>query len=307
MIRYGKREWAFDPKRRDPQDMIRQGRGTASRSAVSKRVRGMKYTWLVDRMIGNTGTYWSYTSTNRGREYVTERKVGMTYMRKGELRVDMSRTGGFPHTVSMRIDTVDGSGLKALAGALLARPAAASKIAAGQMPDDIEKVFAAAGLRLLPDKSNSTTRCTCGNQSEPCGHVVAAFFLLADIFERDPFQIFRLHGFKRGDLLRAAGLRSARRVGSKSRRRGMKRRGTEALPADPDAFWGADHGTHDHWDASIPAIHAVLPKHLGRFPLWRGEEDFVGAMEHIYSRASQEGMRVLRGEIDLGPVPSPYS
>ncbi len=305
MNRYGGREWVWtsDPNLRDHQDMAQQGRDAASRIAVSKRVRGMKYTWWVDRLIGMPSTFQSRASASHGRKYVVDRKARMAYMRKGEVRVGVQVANGYIYWVDIRIDTVDESGLKALAAALLARPAAASKIASGQMPDDIEKVFAAAGLRLLPGKADSTVRCMCGRMPGPCVHVGAAVFLLADRLERNPFLIFRLRGFERDDLLGAAGLKPVHKTGSKNRRQHK----AEPLPADPDAFWGADHGTHNQWDASIPATHAVLPKHLGGFPFWRGEEDFVGAMEHIYSMASQEGMSVLRGEIDLQrSMPSPY-
>jgi uncharacterized Zn finger protein len=46
----------------------------------------------------------------------------------------------------------------------------------------------------------------------------------------------------------------------------------------------------------IPLIPAALPKRLGNFPFWRGEERFLDAIEPIYVQASPLGMNVFLGE-----------
>jgi uncharacterized Zn finger protein len=45
---------------------------------------------------------------------------------------------------------------------------------------------------------------------------------------------------------------------------------------------------------------AALPKRLGSFPFWRGQERFMETMESIYERSSQRGMDVF-----LGTRPTP--
>jgi uncharacterized Zn finger protein len=39
-----------------------------------------------------------------------------------------------------------------------------------------------------------------------------------------------------------------------------------------------------------------LPKRLGSFPFWQGEEKFLDVMESIYERASVVGLKVFLGE-----------
>ncbi len=41
---------------------------------------------------------------------------------------------------------------------------------------------------------------------------------------------------------------------------------------------------------------AVLPKRLGKFPFWRGEEDLLKVLEGIYKEASPSGMMIFLGE-----------
>lgn len=40
----------------------------------------------------------------------------------------------------------------------------------------------------------------------------------------------------------------------------------------------------------------ALPKRLGKFPFWRGEEDLLEVLEEIYIKASPAGMMIFLGE-----------
>ena len=49
-------------------------------------------------------------------------------------------------------------------------------------------------------------------------------------------------------------------------------------------------------EAHIPPVPAVLPKRLGKFPFWSGEEDLLEVLEEIYKKASPAGMMIFLGE-----------
>jgi uncharacterized Zn finger protein len=51
----------------------------------------------------------------------------------------------------------------------------------------------------------------------------------------------------------------------------------------------------------IPPIAAALPKRLGSFPFWRGEERFLDTMESIYAKASPVGLSTFLGELTKSP------
>ena len=71
----------------------------------------------------------------------------------------------------------------------------------------------------------------------------------------------------------------------------------EPLPLNPEEFWGADNsGQGVHSAGSVPTVSAALPKRLGAFPFWRGEEDFLSVMENIHCKASPAGFKELLGE-----------
>ena len=73
---------------------------------------------------------------------------------------------------------------------------------AGRMPADIERVFAGAGLGLLPLSIGEVAMdCTCERWPMPCVHLAATIYALARSFETDPFGVFAWRGRGRDELL----------------------------------------------------------------------------------------------------------
>jgi len=73
---------------------------------------------------------------------------------------------------------------------------------AGRMPADIERVFAGAGLSLLPLSIGEVAMdCSCERWPMPCIHLAATCYALASSFETDPFGVFAWRGRGRDELL----------------------------------------------------------------------------------------------------------
>ncbi len=86
--------------------------------------------------------------------------------------------------------------------ALADRAVFAAKLLAGEMPPEIEDVFAGLGLTLFPATSRELTMdCTCPDWEVPCKHLAATCYLLAESFDTDPFEILAWRGRSREDLL----------------------------------------------------------------------------------------------------------
>jgi uncharacterized Zn finger protein len=73
---------------------------------------------------------------------------------------------------------------------------------AGRMPAEIDKVFTAAGLSLLPLSIGEVAMdCSCERWPMPCAHLAATCYTLARSFETDPFGVFAWRGRGRDELL----------------------------------------------------------------------------------------------------------
>ena len=86
--------------------------------------------------------------------------------------------------------------------ALADRAIFAAKLLAGEMPPEIEDVFADLGLTLFPSTMRELHMdCTCPDWEVPCKHLAATCYLLAESFDTDPFEILAWRGRSREDLL----------------------------------------------------------------------------------------------------------
>jgi uncharacterized Zn finger protein len=95
----------------------------------------------------------------------------------------------------------------------------AAMLLSGEMPDDIEDVFAGLGLSLFPATARELSLdCSCPDSAVPCKHLAATFYLLAESFDDDPFAILAWRGRERDHLL--ANLQTARSCGPPAADRG---------------------------------------------------------------------------------------
>ena len=122
-----------------------------------------------------------------------------------------------------------------------------AQLLAGEMPPELEEVFADAGAPLFPQHADELDQhCCCPDWEVPCKHLAATFYLLAEAFDADPFLILRWRGRDREALLgRLRDLRNADAVvESVDAQPEPTAFGTELalagvpdVRAEPDRFW----------------------------------------------------------------------
>ena len=176
------------------------------------------------------------------------------------------------------------------------QPVIAASLLSGRMPENIEDTFEAVGLSMFPERSDDLeTDCSCPDWSNPCKHIAAVYLLLGEEFDRDPFLIFRMRGMDREDLLGEEFRQSAQTIeGPPDWRPSHCRKTRRTFWANPlPALAAADLGT-----LTPPEMHAALPRQLGRFPFWQGEQDLMATLEEIYAAASQQAAGVYLNQAE---------
>ena len=138
--------------------------------------------------------------------------------------------------------------------ALAAQALFSARLLAGEMPAEIEEVFAAAGAPLFPTTGGRAARwrAPARTAAVPCKHIAATFYLLAEAFDADPFEILHWRGRDRETLL--ANLRELRaRAGRQGAVRG--RRSRRASGRRPSVRCGQSRPRRDlgrFWVAPVP-------------------------------------------------------
>jgi len=175
-----------------------------------------------------------------------------------------------PYKVTIKIKTLSGGEWDRVITALAGRAILVARLLAGEMPQDIEEVFAEAKLSLFPAASRDIeTTCSCPDRANPCKHIAAVYYVLGRRFDADPFLLFQLRGKEREELLqdlqgrRAGGLPEDRPDGAAG---GFV---CDALTADPELFWSTGpllSRLELHF--APPGTAAALLKRLGPLPWW---------------------------------------
>jgi uncharacterized Zn finger protein len=78
----------------------------------------------------------------------------------------------------------------------------AARLLDGEVPPDLERVFSEAGVPLFPAAwTDMRAKCSCPDWENPCKHIAAVLYLLADRLDTDPWLVLLLRGKDRGVLL----------------------------------------------------------------------------------------------------------
>jgi uncharacterized Zn finger protein len=252
----------------------------------------------------------------RGRSYARSGQVLSIDIDKGVIDAQVQGSRPKPYKIQIKIKSLPAAHWQKVGQALSRQAIFAAKLLDGEMPQDVEKIFRSAGVKLFPEKlQDLQTKCSCPDWSNPCKHIAAVYYLLGEEFDRDPFLIFKLRGMGREEVVgllhrdkRTRGEPGGKTIPRKAQRKRTPEKKeekphppSEPLSADFSSYWGGGDLPDDLLgEIRIPPVAAALPKRLGSFPFWRGQERFLETMESIYERSSQRGMDVF-----LGSRPSP--
>ncbi len=169
-------------------------------------------TWWSQRFIEVLEGIGIGSRLQRGRSYARKGQVISMDVGPGLVTAQVQGSRVRPYRVRIGIVAFGKSEWAQVEGALAENAWYAAALVSGEMPDDIEDVFAGLRLSLFPATARELSLdCSCPDGAVPCKHLAATFYLLAESFDEDPFGILAWRGRERADLL--ANLQAARSQG----------------------------------------------------------------------------------------------
>jgi uncharacterized Zn finger protein len=169
-------------------------------------------TWWSERFIHVLEDIGVTSRLQRGQNYARRGQVISLDIDAGQVTAQVQGSRVRPYRTRIGIAAFGKTEWARVERALAGNAWYAATLLAGEMPEDIEDVFAELGLALFPRAAQDVSLdCTCPDQAVPCKHLAAAFYLLAEAFDDDPFAILAWRGREREDLL--ANLHAARHDG----------------------------------------------------------------------------------------------
>jgi uncharacterized Zn finger protein len=169
----------------------------------ARTIRGpIGMSWWSRRFLQVLESFAIGGRLGRGRAYARAGQVMSLEVRPGEVAAVVQGSRVEPYRVAVRLAAFPDRVWRRVETALTGQAFYAARLLAGDMPPDIEEVFAAAGAPLFPQRlADLTMECSCPDFAVPCKHLAATFYLLAEAFDADPFQILHWRGRDRERLL----------------------------------------------------------------------------------------------------------
>jgi uncharacterized Zn finger protein len=169
-------------------------------------------TWWSERFVEVLEDIGIGNRLQRGRSYARKGQVISLDVDAGTVTAHVQGSRARPYRVRVGLTAFGKLEWARVERALVDDAWYVATLLTGEMPEDIEAVFAGQGLSLFPVSAGELSMdCSCPDREVPCKHIAAAFYLLAEAFDDDPFTILAWRGREREDLL--ANLQAARADG----------------------------------------------------------------------------------------------
>jgi uncharacterized Zn finger protein len=158
--------------------------------------------WWSRRFLSAVESILSGGRLTRGRTYARQGQVIDLGIGAGLVVAQVQGSRRTPYGVQISMPAASDGRWEAIVDALAAQAGYAARLLAGELPHEIEDVFAGAGVALFPERgSHLTTSCTCPDWASPCKHAAAVCYLMAEAFDDDPFLLLAFRGREREALL----------------------------------------------------------------------------------------------------------
>ncbi|MBE1492630.1 SWIM zinc finger family protein [Plantactinospora soyae] len=158
--------------------------------------------WWSRRFLDVLESFALGTRLTRGRSYARAGQVLSLEVAPGEVTALVQGSRPAPYQVSIRLRPFAEPVWARIETLLAAQALFSARLLAGDVPPELEAVFTEAGAPLFPARINELDqRCNCPDFAVPCKHLAATFYLLAEAFDADPFQLLHWRGRDRARLL----------------------------------------------------------------------------------------------------------
>ncbi len=252
-----------------------------SRGAIASK-------WWGKRWISVLESFSIGTRLARGRAYARSGQVSKLEIIPGQVIASVQGSSSEPYKITIKFKTYSEQEWEKIIAQLNENPILTAQLLNSTMPEEIESIFIDLKVPLFPEKQKDLeTNCTCPDWSNPCKHIAAVFYLLAEAFDHNPFLLFELRGKTQSAIL--SKLESCGEIKS-----GLEMQNSaedEPLPSDREAFWGKQQARIVVHSARVNQF-AHLPNKLDTFSFWQSETSFRTSMDKLYFDASSRAVSI---------------
>ena len=243
-------------------------RTSAKRGEIGSR-------WWSKQFLSALETFGWTNRLERGKRYARSGQVLGISICKGEVTAKVQGSQVRPYSVKINYPSASEKSWTGIIARMKGKPELLSRILIGDVPEELERIFREEKSSLFPSRAKEIEmECSCPDYANPCKHIAAVFYVMADTFDQDPFLLLQLKGRSRSEIMNALS--------------------TDEGKKNPDASYPPPGGeaSPDHvrsfWSGPTPLVEAhtrysVVPA-LRKYPLPSDMDDptIIGILDTYY-------------------------
>jgi uncharacterized Zn finger protein len=260
-------------------------------------------TWWSKRWIGVLESFSLGTRLTRGRSYARQGQVISIDIEPGIVKARVQGSRPKPYDINIRLKPLSDQDWDKVTEAMASQAIFAAKLLAGEMPANIEEAFSAVKLSLFPTAAKELdTDCSCPDWANPCKHIAAVYYLLAERFDEDPFLIFKLRGRTKDEIIATLREKRTETPPAESTSPPDNATSTEidtgiSLPENLDTFWQAGEALDTFAvNPTAPKIDQAILKRLGEAPFAIGGQNITSLLSKAYKVVDEVVLQELSEE-----------
>jgi uncharacterized Zn finger protein len=142
----------------------------------------------------------------RGKTYANTGRVLSVKLIDDRIKAKIKGSYYDSYEVKIALKPFTSKELSILRGIISGQPTIAVELSLGKLPEALLSLMTQKQIALMPSRwRDMETRCSCPDSSNPCKHLAAVYYVLANEIDQDPFLFFNLKGLKTAELIGMSG------------------------------------------------------------------------------------------------------
>jgi len=172
--------------------------------------------WWAKRWIQSFDYFTDEPRVIQGRNFAMKGQVTNILISPGKIEAKVQGNKFKPFSVRIEFNVFSDEEWQKVLNVLVTKAEFQAKMHIGKLPEKIEEIFNQQSLSLFPDlKNDLRAGCNCPDWAIPCKHVSAVYYLFANLFDKDPFLLFKLRGKTKNEVIQIINQKRTQRFISK--------------------------------------------------------------------------------------------
>jgi len=253
-------------------------------------------TWWSKRWVKALESLGMGTRLTRGRSYARQGQVLSIEIESGLVKAKVQGSMQKPYAIKIQLQPLSKRDWQEVTTAMASQALFAAKLLAGEMPKNIEEAFDSVNLSLFPEtEEDLQTSCNCPDWANPCKHIAAVYYILAERFDEDPFLLFKLRGRDKDAIIAALREKRVEKLEPKNKseninadKRGkheevQQEEATVRLEDQLSTFWVAGEALETFAvHPGLPDVENAILRRLGDAPFVAEGKNAAKVLEKAY-------------------------